>query len=345
MTRSALASLALSASLVCAGCGRSGSAPAVNPSPAFPLTLVADVGLPGGATRFDYQEIDAAQSHLVVAHMNDSSVLVLNLADASVAKLLPNIPTPRGVTSGDGRIFVTSSPSQLVIVDGKALTEIARVPTGNAPDGVGYDPVDHVVGVSDQSDGAVSLIAAAGSGARTQVSVGQETGNVIFDPMRRQFWAAVVNAFPPDQLVQIDPVAQKVTGRIDLPGCSGAHGVRLHPDGQSAFVACENNALLVRVELGGSHGVTTSPTGAGPDVMSVDPQSGWLYVAAESGDLAVFDIGQPGLVAIDREHPGDSAHSVSVDPATHRVFFPLMAGPQGSPVMRIMRPRLVDGDR
>jgi YVTN family beta-propeller protein len=313
----------------------------VSSSPNLPLTLVADVPLPGGSTRFDYQEIDAAHGHLVVAHMNDASVLVLNLADGSVAKLLPNIPTPRGVTSGDGRIFVTSSPSTLVIVDGNTLNEIARVPTGNAPDGVGYDPVDHVAGVSDQRDGAVSLIAGSGSGARTQVPLGSETGNVIFDPGRGVFWAAVVNPSPPDQLVQIDPVGQKVTTRIDLPGCDGAHGVRLHPDGQSAFVACENNNVLVRVDLGGAHALTSAPTGAGPDVMSVDPGLGWLYVAAESGDLVVFDIGKPGLVTIDREHPGDNAHSVAVDPATHRVFFPLMAGPSGKPVMRIMQPKLV----
>ena len=33
------------------------------------LSLVADVGLPGGSTRFDYQEIDPAKGQLVVAHM------------------------------------------------------------------------------------------------------------------------------------------------------------------------------------------------------------------------------------------------------------------------------------
>jgi DNA-binding beta-propeller fold protein YncE len=341
MNGSAFGSLAARASLLCVACGHGNSTPALAPSPAFPLTLVQDVALPGGTTRFDYQEIDAAEAHLIVAHMNDASVLVLNLADGSLAKLLPNIPTPRGVTSGDGRIFVTSSPAQLVIVDGKALSEIARVPTGNSPDGVGYDPIDHVVGVSDQTDGAVSLIAGAGSGARTQVPLGQETGNVIFDPVRRQFWVAVVNVSPPDQLVQIDPVGQKVTSRIDLPGCSGAHGVRLHPDGQSAFVACENNDVLARADLGGAHATTTSPTGAGPDVLSVDPQGGWLYAAAESGNLVVFDIAQPGLVPVDREHPGDNAHSVAVDPPTHRVFFPLMSGSGGTPVMRIMRPRVV----
>jgi hypothetical protein len=106
------------------------------------------------------------------------------------------------------------------------------------------------------------------------------------------------------------------------------------------LVACEGNNMLVRVDLGSSRTVATASTGGGPDVMAIDPGPGWLYVAAESGDLVVFDIGKPGLVVIDQEHPGDNAHSVAVDPATHRVFFPLMSGPGGKPVMRIMVPKL-----
>jgi YVTN family beta-propeller protein len=324
----------------CSACGRGSASPPAGNSPSLPLTLVADVPLPGGSTRFDYQEIDPSKGHLIVAHMNDASVVVLDLAGPTVARLLPNISTPRGVAVGDGRIFVTSSPSRLVIIDGTALSEIARVPTGTAPDGVGYDPVDHVVGVSDQHDGAVSLISSAGTGEHVQVPLGKETGNVIYDAGRGVFWAAVVNAAPPNQLVQIDPVMKKVATRIDLPGCGGAHGVRLHPDGKSAFVACEDNNVLVRVDLGASSVVASAPTGADPDVMAVDPGLGWLYVAAESGDLVVFDVGKPGLVTIDREHAGDHAHSVAVDPATHRAFFPLMSGPNGKPVMRVMQPKL-----
>src|SRR5215472_6979556 len=67
------------------------------PSAHFPLAKVADVALPGGATRFDYQEIDPARGHLVVTHMNDASVLVLKLDDGSVVKELHGIPVPRGV--------------------------------------------------------------------------------------------------------------------------------------------------------------------------------------------------------------------------------------------------------
>jgi DNA-binding beta-propeller fold protein YncE len=306
----------------------------------LPLVLMSDVGLPGGATRFDYQEVDPALAHLVVAHMNDGSVLITDLRDGSVLKELKGIPTARGVAVADdvGIIFVTSSPNQLVLIDNKALTEIKRVTTGNAPDGVGWDATHKTVGVSDQRDGALSLIADSGSGKRTQVPLGAETGNVVYDAARGWFWITVVKPSPPDQLVAVDPTTAKVVTSIALAGCSGAHGLRLHPDGRSALIACESNDVLARVDLDGAHAITTGKTGSGPDVLSIDPGLGWLYVAAESGDLAVFDIGQPGVVLLGNDHPGDNAHTVAVDPATHRVFFPLMKGPNGTPVLRIMKP-------
>lgn len=303
------------------------------------LSLVEDVPLPGAPVRFDYQDVDVARGHLVIAHMDDDAVLVVQLSDGAVVKLLSGIPTARGVVvAGEvGRIFVTSSPDQVVIIDAASLTELARVTTGTAPDGIGWDPTHRVVGVSDQGDGALSLLADAGSGRRVQVPLGVETGNVVFDAVRGVFWATVVRAAPPDQLVAVDPLAASVTARVDLPGCSGAHGLRLHPDGQSALVACEGNAVLARVDLA-SRAVVTAAVGSGPDVLAVDPGLRWLYVAAESGDLTVFDLGRPGLVTLDAEHVGAAAHSVAVDPATHRVFFPLAVGPHGAPVLRIMRP-------
>jgi hypothetical protein len=311
-------------------------------SASFPLILVVDVDLPGKPVRFDYQDLDAAKKHLIIAHMNDASVVVVNTADGSLVKELPGIPTARGVVVADevGRIFVTSSPNKLVIIDNSSLAEIGRVDTGKGPDGVGWDPVHQMVGVSDQGDGAISLIAGSGSGVRKQVSLGAETGNVVFDSSRAVFWITVVAAKPPDQLVAVDPVDAKVTSTIPLPGCTGAHGLRIHPDAKSALIACEGNSKIVRVNLDGRHALEIAASGAGPDVLAIDPSLGWLYVAAESGDLEVFDIGKPGLVSIDSEHPGDGSHSVAVDPATHRVFFPLVQGARGTPVLRIMRPRI-----
>jgi sugar lactone lactonase YvrE len=309
----------------------------------FPLVRLMDVPLPGNPTRFDYQDIDPTRGQLVIAHMDDSSVLIVSLADGSTLKELPGVGTVRGVLAASeiGRIFATAEATdELVMIDSTSLTEMGRAPTGSAPDGIAWDPTDKVVAVSDQGDGAVSLITNGGTGKRTSVPLGVETGNVAFDAGRGVFWASVVTAAGtvPNQLAAIDPVAGTVKNRIALPGCEGAHGLRIHPDGNSAFVACEGNYVLTRVDLGGTNAVTTAPTGAGPDVLSIDASEGWLYVAAESGDLVVFDIAQPGLVVIDHEHPGDGSHTVAVDPASHRVFFPLTGDASGKPILRIMKP-------
>jgi DNA-binding beta-propeller fold protein YncE len=309
--------------------------------PRLPLVRVQDIDLPGGATRFDYQDIDPALGRLVVAHMNDGAVVVIDLARGVVLEEIRDVPTARGVAVADeaGLIFVTSSPNQLVLIDHESLEVVARVETGRGPDGVGWDPVDRIVGVSDQGDGAISLIADAGRGKRTQIALGSETGNVAFDPARHWFWiTVVVGSGRSDQLVAIDPVSTEIKQRIDLPGCEGAHGLRIHPDGGSAFIACEDNDQLARVTLDGDHAIAMGPTGAGPDVLSIDPKLGWLYVAAESGDLAVFDIAGSGIARVGRDHPGDHAHSVAVDPATHRTYFPLMKGPRSTPVLRVMQP-------
>ncbi len=313
--------------------GKGGSAPS-----GTLLTLVNDVPLPGGATRFDYQEIDTTNGQLVVTHMNDNAVLVLKLADGSVRKLLPNIPTPRGVAVGDGKIFVTSTPSHLVIIDSSTLSEITRVSTGASPDGDAFDPDDKIVGVSDQGDGALSLIANSGMGTRTAVPVGIETGNVVYDASRKQFWITAVQAKPPDQLVEVDPKSATITTTIPLSGCVGAHGLRLHPDGQSAFIACEGNDKLARIDLGGGHAISIADSGAGPDVLSIDASKGWLYLAAESSDVTIWDINQPGVALVGHDQPGVNAHTVAADPATHEVFFPLPKGTGATPVLRIMRP-------
>jgi DNA-binding beta-propeller fold protein YncE len=304
------------------------------------LSVVADVPLPGGATRLDYQEIDPGKGLLVIAHMRDDAVVIVDLADGKVRARLTGIPTPRGVAIADdaGLIFVTSTPSKLVLIDNTSLKEVARVETGAGPDGDAWDPDDQIVGVSDQHDGALSLIAKAGRGARTQVKLGSETGNVVYDAGRKQFWITVVRDAPPDQLVEVDPGTAKVTTSIALPGCKGAHGLRIHPDGKSAFIACEDNDTLARVELDGKHAVTTGASGKDPDVLSIDPGQGWLYVAAESGDVTIFDLGKPGVSLVGHVHPGANAHTVVADPATHRVFFPLQKGAGGKPTLRIMRP-------
>ncbi len=308
----------------------------------LPLCIVQDVALPGNASRFDYEDIDAEHRQLVIAHMGDSEVVVVDVDDLSVKGTVPNVGVVRGAIAAPSvnRLFATaSSTDELVIIDADAISEIGRVATGGGPDGIAFDPIDHVVAVSAQHAGEVTLFADDGDGARVDVAVGNDTGNTEFHAARGNFFATVTS---PDQLVEITP-AGEVVDRIDIAGCSGAHGLRFAPDGKSALIACEVNATLARVALDDDeHAVITAGTGFAPDVLSIDPGFGWIYVAAESGDLKIFDLAGGALTEIDSEHPGDSAHSVAVDPTTHRAFFPLENGGDG-PVLRVMKPSSQSG--
>jgi hypothetical protein len=61
-----------------------------------------------------------------------------------------------------------------------------------------------------------------------------------------------------------------------------------------------------------------------------------VYVSAESGNVTVFREQGKSLVpegSISMPH----AHTVSVDPQTHLVYFPLQSV-DGHPVLRIMEP-------
>src|SRR4051812_1695274 len=61
--------------------------------PALPLVQELEVALPGNATRFDYQDVDATHGHLVLAHMGDSEVLFISLINGEVLGSVPNVST------------------------------------------------------------------------------------------------------------------------------------------------------------------------------------------------------------------------------------------------------------
>ncbi len=62
-----------------------------------------------------------------------------------------------------------------------------------------------------------------------------------------------------------------------------------------------------------------------------------LYVASESGVVSIFDEKHRTLVPVASAKLAENAHTVAVDQATHRVYFPLQ-DIDGHPVLRIMEP-------
>ena len=109
-----------------------------------------------------------------------------------------------------------------------------------------------------------------------------------------------------------------------------------------AFVACDDNAKLLLVDMTDMHVLSVHDVGRAPDVLAFDPGLRRLYVSSESGVVAVFEVEGKDLRLLGSNFLAPEAHSVAVDPATHLVYFPLQ-NIHGHGVLRVMAPTDVSG--
>jgi len=301
-----------------------------------PLTRVADIPLSGPAVRFDYQNIDLSNNRLYIAHMNAGQLVVFDIKRRSVIGTLDGFPRVHGVIAVPQlqRVFASATGEHnVVIVDSENLKIIAKAGPIRYPDGLAYAPGVKRIFVSDEHGDADAVIDATTNALVKTIPLGGEAGNTVYDSGSGKILVAVGKK---NELVTIDPAAADITGRYPLPGIDGAHGVALDESGRLAFVAGEDNHKLAVFDLSSMRVLGTYAVGRSPDVLAFDTGLKTLYVAAESGEVTVFQENGNALVLkgmIKMPH----AHTVSVDPQTHLVYFPLQ-NVNGHPVLRIMSP-------
>lgn len=313
------------------------SAHAVGAPGRLPLTTVADVPLPGRATRWDYASLDARRHHLFLAHLGDSEVVVFDTAQRKTIASIPGVSHAHGVLYVPqlDRVYASATgKDEVVAIDARTFKVIARMPGGDYPDGMAYAPAVHELFVSDEHGGTDTVIDTTRNRRIATIPLGGEVGNNQYDPVTKHIFANVQTR---DQLVEIDPATDKVVARIDLPGAEGNHGVYIDAPARLAFIACEGNNKLLVLDLASRKISASFDVAKDPDVLAFDTTLGWLYVAGESGQVSVFKVQGRKVSPLGTAWLGPNAHVVAVDPATHAAFFPLKPA-QGKPVLRITRP-------
>ena len=298
------------------------------------LKLVADVPLPGGTGRFDYQSFDPSSGRLYIAQMGAGRLVVFDTRTNKLVASLPEFPRVTGVLAVPslGRVYASvAGRHELAVLDASTLRVRARLKDIRFPDGIAYAPEAGKVFVSDESGQRDIVVDARADSIRGVVPLGGEAGNTQYDSVGKRIWVAVQTR---NQLVAIDPATERITGRYDLPGGDHPHGLYIDAPHRLAFVACEGNARLLVVDLTTMQVTARHRVGKDPDVLAFDSGLGRLYVAAESGVVTVFQQGE-GILDRIGDYRAPDAHSVAVDPVSHKVYLPL-ANVGGRPVLRVL---------
>jgi DNA-binding beta-propeller fold protein YncE len=337
MGRSASIAAAVVVSALASAPALSGSLPAAAVAHPFPLRTVARVPLSGPSVRFDYTSLDPIANRLYIAHMNASRLLVLDLRTRRVIKTIA-APGVHGVLAVPelNRVYASATDAhEAITLDGRTGKILARAPAGEYPDGLAYDPVERHVFVSDETGGVETVLNAAGHRIAT-IALGGEAGNVQYDSVSHMI---LVDVQGKNEVAIIDPRTNRIVRRVSLPGCTHDHGLLVDASRRLAFVACDVNDRLLTVDLRTMKVTGSASVGGSPDVLAFDGSLRRLYVAAESGDVAVFAERGHSLVKLGQAPVAPFAHTVAVDSRTHLVYFPLQMGSAGTPQLLVMAPR------
>ena len=301
------------------------------------LKLVADAPLTGATTRFDYESLDPQTHLLFIAHLGDSMVTVVDTQERRVIADIPGIGHVHGVLAIPelGRVYASATKTdEIVVIDEKTLKITARIPGGVYPDGMAYVPGVHKLYVSDEAGTTETVIDAAANRRIATLHLWSVVGNSQYDPVSKHVF---VTAQTRDQLIEIDPVSDRIVARHDLPGGKGPHGLLIDPEGRFAFVACEGNDTLLIFDMTTMQLAGSFDVGKDPDVLAFDPGMRLLYVAGEQGIVSLFSVQNRVVKKIGEGFLAANAHVVAVDAQTHRAYFPL-SDVSGHPALRIMEP-------
>jgi DNA-binding beta-propeller fold protein YncE len=334
-------------------------AAAVNSGRADSLYMqIADVPLGAKTSRFDYQSFDSSTGRLFIAEMGSAKLLVFDTRRQSLVASLDGFPKITGVLDVPelhklyasvpgggiaasasvalGMAGLSSGSGKIAILNDVSLKEITRVPGGVFPDGIAYDPDDRLIVVSDELGNAIEIIDAQTDMVIARIDAGGQVGNVQYDPITKRVYAPIQSR---NELIALDPKTKQVVARHALPGARHPHGLRIATGEAIGYVACDENDRMMVVDLRSGNLLATQPLGHDPDVLADDPALHRLYVAGEGGILSVFDIVNASMpTKLGDVFVGEDAHSVAVDPASHRLFLPLR-DVKGGAVLRILEPK------
>ena len=301
------------------------------------LDLVADVPMPGAAVRFDYQSMDAEHGRLYIAHMDDDHLVVFDTASRKVVANLEGFKRVHGVLAAPeiNRVFASATGDhEMVAADMQTLKIVGTAGPIEYPDGLAYAPDAQTVFVSGEHGAVDAVVDAKTNKLIKKIPLGGYAGNTVYDPGSKHILVAVHGV---NELVEIDPSQMTIIARHKLSGVENPHGIALDVKDRLAFVAGEENASLAVFDLNEGKQLAVHHVGDDPDVLAYDPGLKLVYVSAESGTVSVFKQNGRELEAMGHCNM-PHAHSVSVDPKTHLVYFPL-ENLNGKPVLRIMKPK------
>jgi DNA-binding beta-propeller fold protein YncE len=263
---------------------------------------------------------------LYVANTSSGSVVKLVLARNGAAEtrelsIIAGPPGAHGIALAPSRNqgFISRSGNNRVdVVDLGSLRVIEEIPVAEDADAILFDPHSDLIYLANGDAGLATLIDPNREAVIDTIPLGGAPEFAVLDDEADLIYQNIKDQ---NALVVVDPKKRAVTGRWPLNGCVGPTGLAIDAGDRRLFVNCGGNATLAVFDMERHQIVATLPIGAHADSVAFDPAYHRLYSVGRTGELTVIEQETPDRYRVlDRITTHYGAHTLTLDPATHKVY-------------------------
>jgi len=310
---------------------------------AAPYKKLAEIPIPdeGG---WDFLSIDDAAHRLYVSHSTE--VVVVDIEHNTVVGKIADTPGVHGIAIAPelARGFSSNGKeAKSSIVDLKTLKTISKVDTGENPDAILYEPLQHEVyafngrgqsaTVFDATSGKV--IATIPLGGKPEFAVDDKDAKSVYDNLEDKSVVAVIDEAK-HQVVNTWPTA---------PGEEPA-GMAFDAKNHRLFLGCGNNLMAMMDSTNGKI-ITTVPIGAGVDACAFDPATKLAFSSCGDGTVTIAHEDSPDKMTVVQTLATErGAKTMALDPQTHRIYLATAkfeAPAPSAPGAPRQRPKIIPG--
>jgi DNA-binding beta-propeller fold protein YncE len=215
--------------------------------------------------------------------------------------------------------FVTRSEENTVdVFDPTSLRLLSRIPVADDADAILYVPSANLVYVANGDAKIATLIDPE---KRMTVGTIPLPGRPEFPAMDSQTGVLYQNLEDINSIVAVDLGRREVIGQWSLAPCEGPSGMAIDSEQRRLFAVCSRNATLVVFDLESHQIITSLKVVGGPDSVAFDGSLHRIYCAGKAGRLTVIRQDGPNAYRVlDEIHTHYGAHTLALDPVSHRVF-------------------------
>jgi DNA-binding beta-propeller fold protein YncE len=215
--------------------------------------------------------------------------------------------------------FITRSEENTVdVFDPRSLQQLKSIPVADDADAILYLPSAKLVYIANGDAKLATLIDPV---KRVTVGAIPLPGKPEFPALDAHTGLLYQNLEDISSIAAIDVGKRSVVGQWSLAPCEGPSGMAIDSDQRRLFAVCSGNARLVVFDLETHRVITSLTIGGGPDSVAFDPTLHRIYSAGKAGKLTVIQQDGPNTYRVlDEIHTHYGAHTLAVDPVSHKVF-------------------------